>query len=68
MASVRDQGRCGSCYAHAVCAMLESEYAIRTFKRGVPNLSEQYWVSCDPGNKGCIGGNTILALWFARYS
>ena len=48
--------------------MLESAYAIKKYKSGVPNLSEQYWVSCDPGNKGCAGGNTILALWFARYS
>ena len=68
MGRVRDQARCGSCWAHAVCGMLESAYAIRKYGRGVPNLSEQYWVSCDPGNKGCDGGNTLLALWFARYS
>lgn len=48
--------------------MLESAYAIKKYNSGVPNLSEQYWVSCDPGNKGCKGGNTMLALWFARHS
>ena len=48
--------------------MLESYYAINYYSSGVPNFSEQYLINCDPYNYGCDGGNTILALWYLRYS
>ena len=35
-------------------------------KNSIPNLSERYWVDCDPNNNGCVGGNTKLALEFVK--
>ena len=46
--------------------MLESAYAILQNSRTIPNLSEQYVVSCDPGNSGCVGGNTKRAIEFLK--
>ena len=66
MSSVKDQGKCGSCWAHAIIGMLESAYSIALNSKGLPNLSEQFLVSCDPLNKGCDGGNTMYALWYLR--
>lgn len=53
---VQDQGNCGSCYAFATVAVLESNYAIA---HGVLyKLSEQQIVDCSSsyGNNGCDGG------------
>lgn len=46
--------------------MLESTYSIKMNKNSIPNLSERYWVDCDPNNNGCVGGNTKLALEFVK--
>merc|ERR1711881_232958 len=51
---VQNQGSCGSCWAFATTAAVETAYAI---KHGfVPKLSEQQLVSCDTRNYGCGGG------------
>ena len=61
--AVKDQGSCGSCWAHATTEALASSYAI---KHGVLyDLSVQQLVDCDSANSGCNGGNTALA---ARYT
>lgn len=61
--SVKNQQNCGSCWAFAAIASLESAYAI---KYGwALNLSEQELVSCATsswGNYGCSGGWPHKAL------
>jgi C1A family cysteine protease len=53
---VKDQGRCGSCWAHSAVETLESAYAMAGHK--LTSLSVQQVVSCDKGNgdMGCSGG------------
>jgi len=50
---IRDQGYCGSCWAHAALAAVEgsSKYLDGT----VLDLSEQDLVTCWPGGSGCAG-------------
>lgn len=52
---VKNQGRCGSCWAFGATAAVETAYFI---KHGtLPKLSEQQLVSCNsPPNNGCRGG------------
>jgi len=51
---VKNQGGCGSCWAFATVAPLESNIKI---KNGVEeNLAEQYLVSCNTDGWGCDGG------------
>jgi C1A family cysteine protease/predicted secreted protein len=57
---VKDQGRCGSCWAFGTAGPLELGILIR---EGVPeDLSEQYLVSCNTEGWGCNGG-----LWAHDY-
>ncbi len=64
---VRDQGQCGSCWAFAACAAVESKVRITAGSPALaPDLSEQHLVydpSCDGG---CNGGWPNDALNFVR--
>ena len=51
---VKDQGSCGSCWAFATVAPLES--AIRINEGRIVDLSEQWLVSCNTNGYGCNGG------------
>lgn len=52
--AVKNQGSCGSCYAFAAAAAIESWTAIN---RGtLYSLSEQNVIDCASGNSGCGGG------------
>lgn len=63
---VRNQGGCGSCWAFAVTAALESNQLIAQNKPGINlDLSEQVMVSCS-GAGSCSGGYPTLASLFAR--
>jgi C1A family cysteine protease len=58
---VQDQSKdapCGSCYAFATIAALESHYFIKTGK--LLKLSEQEIVDCAEGTDGCIGGSPAM--------
>ncbi len=51
---VRDQGRCGSCWAFATVGPLELNVLIQ--QGAAEDLSEQYLVSCNSEDWGCNGG------------
>ncbi len=62
----RDQhaggGTCGSCWAFAAIACVESHLVIHA---GLDlDLSEQYAVSCDESNEGCCGGDASVYDFF----
>lgn len=63
--AVKNQQRCGSCWAFATNAALESAY-LRHHKAPV-NLSEQQLVDCAVHPKdGCEGGNAFLAYRYIK--
>ncbi|MBN1879442.1 hypothetical protein JW823_04970 [bacterium] len=51
---VKDQGNCGSCWAFATTAMVESH--VRIYDGVVRDLSEQQLISCNSYGYGCNGG------------
>ena len=64
---VRDQAKCGSCWAFGTVAQLESLILIFNNTPGTDlDLSEQFIVSCDTSNFGCNGGNMYRAYDFVR--
>ena len=68
---VKNQGHCGSCWAFASTAVLESHIAIQTGK--LFSLSMQELVSCAPnpnqcgGTGGCAGATSELAFDFVAH-
>lgn len=67
VASVKNQGSCGSCWAFSAVAAMESAYAIKTGK--LVEFSEQMLVSCDDTDYGCQGGWMDSAFdWVERIS
>ena len=64
--SVKDQGRCGSCWAFATIASLESLYLILNpnASNATANFSKQQQVNCNTWSKGCHGGGKIFQFFF----
>jgi len=60
VSDIRNQEECGSCYAFASMAMLESRIRIRTNNTVKPVLSTQNVVSCSSYSQGCEGGFPYL--------
>jgi len=63
---IRDQGQCGSCWAHAASEVLSDKFCI--FTNGTTNvvLAPQDLVSCDWLDHGCNGGILTMSwtyLW-----
>jgi C1A family cysteine protease len=61
---VQDQASCGSCWAFATTAVVESANA--KAGKGLTKLSEQQLVDCDTSNAGCDGGNMYLAEGYVQ--
>ncbi len=62
---IKNQGSCGSCWAFAVTAALESQVMIGTKPVTPPELSEQVLVSCS-GAGSCSGGSPSSASNYIR--
>ncbi len=61
---VKNQGSCGSCWAFAACAEIESHVLINY---GVElDLSEQQIISCNPYGAGCGGGWAAAVYYTCR--
>lgn len=54
--AIRDQGACGSCWAFGTVGVME--IAVRKSGAVLPDLSEQFLVSCNREGWGCDGGLT----------
>jgi cathepsin L len=57
--AIKDQGKCGGCWAFASAAAQESAWAIK--KGQLTSLSEQNLIDCTTNCYGCNGGNVELA-------
>lgn len=58
---IRNQQRCGSCWAFSAAEVLGDRVAIAT-KKASPVLSPEDMVSCDKSDMGCQGG-TLPTAW-----
>jgi C1A family cysteine protease len=67
---IRDQGPCGSCWAFAALAAMETIYNIQEKDPDIDiDLSEQYMLSCGTQEypfflDGCCGGSLLFTLLF----
>lgn len=63
--AVKDQGSCGSCWAFAGTAEMESKIRIYYYRE--LNLSEQQVISCNPYGSGCGGGWSGASYYVHTY-
>ncbi|GKT15202.1 unnamed protein product, partial [Aduncisulcus paluster] len=64
--TIRDQGQCGSCWAHGANEALSDRFCISSGGDINVTLSPEYSVSCDTGNDGCDGGYLDVAWDFFK--
>ena len=65
---IKDQGSCGSCWAHAALASAEATYNIETDSYHETNLSEQYFVSdCCRWEGSCDGGYASRVMYNMKH-
>lgn len=66
MTDVKDQERCGCCWAVSTTAAIEAAaYLTRNSSGFKQSLSFQQMISCDEENNGCNGGNTLYSMRYA---
>ncbi len=63
---VRDQGKCGSCWAHGASEVVSDRFCIHSNKKINTVFSPQQLVDCDLVEMGCMGG--FLTTPFIYYS
>jgi len=61
---IRNQQKCGSCWAFAISEALSDRFCIASNKSVDVILSPQYAVSCDVAQNGCSGGHPTLPWQF----
>jgi cathepsin B len=64
---IRDQGHCGSCWAHAASEVLSDRFCIASQGKINVVLSPQDFVSCDWLDHGCNGGILTTSWVFLEY-
>jgi C1A family cysteine protease len=62
--AVKNQGRCGSCWAFSTTGSVEGAHAIAT--GSLRSLSEQQLVECDTTDHGCAGGDMLSAYAYIQ--
>ena len=62
LSKVKNQGKCGSCWAFSTTSSIES--LMRINNHSVERLSEQQLVDCSKENNGCNGGLMHLAYQY----
>jgi len=60
--TVRDQGKCGSCWAVATAEVMNDRLCIASGGAEQRELSPQYPLSCYDGGSGCQGGDVAVAM------
>ena len=60
--SVRDQGKCGSCWAVAATEVMNDRLCVASGGRRRRELSPQYALSCFDAGAGCDGGDVLATL------
>jgi len=63
---IRDQGHCGSCWAHAASEVLSDRFCIASNGTVNVTLSPQEMVSCDWLDHGCNGGILTTSWLYLR--
>jgi len=61
---IRDQQRCGSCWAFSATEVLSDRFCIASEKQVDVVLSPQYLLSCDTQELGCRGGYPVFSWNF----
>mmetsp|Transcript_19424 Transcript_19424/g.29965 ORF Transcript_19424/g.29965 Transcript_19424/m.29965 type:complete len:463 (-) Transcript_19424:372-1760(-) len=64
--SVKNQGRCGCCWAVSIAGAIEGAAAVTTNLTYLQSVSFQQLISCNHINGGCNGGDTDYALLYAN--
>lgn len=62
---IKDQGRCGSCWAFSATESIES-LAFLSGKYSLEKMSCQQITACDKGSSGCNGGNPSTAFNYIK--
>lgn len=64
--AIRNQGKCGSCWAFAATEVLSDRFCIASEGKVDVVLSPEDMLSCDYIDHGCNGGNPVLSWIYLR--
>jgi len=66
IATIRNQARCGSCWAFGATEAFTDRYCIATGMAQNPEFGPFYMVTCDENDSGCEGGSLSTAWSFIQ--